>query len=56
MYRSIEIYNNTTCLAPFQLRNMLTECYSLCYTIEQHDAFEYARLQRPSTNWFVEKI
>ena len=24
--------------------------------IEQQDAFEYARLQRPSTSWAVERI
>ena len=39
-----------------KLMQSASDYNELVDNIEQQDAFEYARLQRPSTNWTVERI
>ena len=42
----------------FLLKNFvfIEDYQTLVDDVEQEDAFEYARLQRPSTDWTVERI
>ena len=48
--------NNTLLFGTPRLLINATDYRKLEDDIEQQDAFEYARLQRPSTSWKVEKI
>ena len=48
--------NNTMLFPNPRLINSVLDYRTLVDDVEQEDAFEYARLQRPSTNWTVERI
>ena len=48
--------NNTMLFKTPRLLQNPNDYNKLVDDIEQEDAFEYARLQRPSTNWIVERI
>ena len=48
--------NNTFLFDTPRLLRSPTDLKNLIDDIEQEDALEYARLQRPSTNWIVERI
>ena len=48
--------NNTMLFETPRLLQNPNDYNKLVDDIEQEDAFEYARLQRPSTNWIVERI
>jgi hypothetical protein len=39
-----------------KLLETVTDFKNFLDDIERQDAFEYARVQRPSTNWTVERI
>ena len=48
--------NNTMLFTTPRLLNSAADFKEFLEEIERQDAFEYARLQRPSTNWTVERI
>ena len=48
--------NNTMLFPTPRLINSVRDYQTLVDDVEQEDAFEYARLQRPSTDWTVERI
>lgn len=48
--------NNTMLFETPRLLQRPADYIKLREDIEQEDAFEYARSQRPSTNWIVERI
>ena len=48
--------NNTMLFTTPKLLETVTDFKNFLDDIERQDAFEYARVQRPSTNWTVERI
>ena len=48
--------NNTMLFTTPKLLETVTDFKNILDDIERQDAFEYARVQRPSTNWTVERI
>ena len=48
--------NNTMLFTTPRLLNSAADFKEFLEEIERQDAFEYARVQRPSTNWTVERI
>ena len=48
--------NNTMVFSSPRPLSTPLDYQSLINDLEQEDAFEYARLQRPTTNWTVERI
>ena len=48
--------NNTMLFELPRMMKSAADCTSLIEDIEKEDAFEYARKQRPSTKWIVDRI
>ena len=48
--------NNTMLFQTPRLLASPNDYRKLIEEVEQEDAFEYARLQRPSTNWIVDRV